>query len=531
VLTEWHLDREKRSLVLYGFALFLLWQWPFVSLVTHNKNLIVEQELLVLFFAKTLVFAALIIAFRLVFQRSRIALLALTIAVLLWIRGGQVTQTAGVGDWVMAIIYAGLIALAVTAIIYFFLRYEERFKLLVTVFASTVVLIQLPTFFSVFDLQEVDYPAAFEDSDWRVRQPQAPPHIIYIIPDLYASNEALNGMYETSNLAFTEALEQRGFHVWDDQVSNYPKTFMSLASTLNSAHLGPIAEQIPAKDRRYEYIYRMLRDHSVAETLTSFGYEYTHLGSLWDPAKKNQHADRNFYNTGPLKNRLTGVYLKHTPLWSNIGAESGMVDDCAKTPAKLDFVKRQIASDHPQFILWHTLIAHEPYMTQADGTCELAHDNPSYTSNYAELDQAYIDHISYFNRFALDLFDHSRERSKREMIFVIQSDEGPFPNLYREAKRNRAEPYNFLTASDREMYRKHAIFNAIYLPSRDYSELDTLQTPINNFRIIFREVFDIEIPFLEDKVYSFAYEDDPYALEEITDRLLNRDETRIANSD
>ncbi len=63
------------------------------------------------------------------------------------------------------------------------------------------------------------------------------PDIYYIIPDAYTRDDTLLDMYEFDNTPFLTGLEDRGFYVARCSRSNFPRTYLSLSSSLNMAYV------------------------------------------------------------------------------------------------------------------------------------------------------------------------------------------------------------------------------------------------------------------------------------------------------
>src|ERR1044072_1951722 len=63
------------------------------------------------------------------------------------------------------------------------------------------------------------------------------PDIFFIVLDEYSGNTALNQLFHFDNSDFKKQLEQRGFYVAKESLSNYNYTPFSVASILNMKYL------------------------------------------------------------------------------------------------------------------------------------------------------------------------------------------------------------------------------------------------------------------------------------------------------
>ncbi len=72
---------------------------------------------------------------------------------------------------------------------------------------------------------------------------------------------------------------------------------------------------------------------------------------------------------------------------------------------------------------------------------------------------------------------------------------------------------------------KFGILNALYFHNRDYHELNNFTTPVNNFRIIFNNIFGGNLPLLEDSAYVDINNKNFYKFTDVTEvvRSLKRD--------
>jgi hypothetical protein len=74
------------------------------------------------------------------------------------------------------------------------------------------------------------------------RAPGSRPDIYYIILDGYTRTDVLSELYGYDNSWFINALEERGFYIAASSRSNYTDTPLSIASSLNMAHIDNMAD-------------------------------------------------------------------------------------------------------------------------------------------------------------------------------------------------------------------------------------------------------------------------------------------------
>ena len=511
------------TLLLLG--LFLIWNWRLANVAALNPEHIVRADLLTLFAWKTAFFAGLALSLYAVTRAIRQSLQGIAYALVFWLLGASLVNAVSTGAVLQLAVNLTLV-LAVIFIVGFVLtRHYEIASRVAAVFGAVVCGMQAQGVLDVLTTPSIDSTLSGLEADLPPPGAQESlPHIIYIVPDRYASNANLRAFYGYSNEHFTAELETRGFHVWDAQNANYPKTFASLASTLNSEYLDPVVKRIPKDATSHNYLSPLIQDFAAQRALQARGYEYTHIGSWWEPTKQNASADYNFDDESLIFNLLTRIYLEQTPLVFLLAEAESQKTPCEIVDDKAALVRERAREERPQFVFWHSLVTHDPYIFDPTGACRDESEERYFYRDYDARTAAYLQHIEHFNRITLKLIDEVRADASRDIIIVIQSDEGPFPEaLVRSSEMPGINEYDFLAAPLQEMQRKHGVFNAIYLPSRDYESAQALSSPVNNFRLIFRELTGADIPLLPDRAYSFKYDHQPYDLEDVSERIEARE--------
>jgi len=510
----------ERGSILLLLGLFLIWNWRLASVTALNHQHVVRDDLLALLAWKTLGFAALCLILFALFRSLQKTALGVACALVFWLLGGPLIVAVLSGAALQAMLQLALILAISAAAAYAITHHLDLSSRVAAAFGAVVLGLQMPGLFAVLSMQSID--ASLNRLEADLPPPTADetlPHIIYIVPDRYASNANLDAFYDYSNAPFTGALQTRGFHVWDDQVANYPKTFVSLASTLNADYLDPVIERLPANASSYSHLSPLIQDYAARRALQARGYDYTHIGAWWAPTKQNAFADRNFNDESLPFDQLTQVYLEVTPLVFLLARAEAQTTPCEIVDAKTALIREQVQAETPQFIFWHAFVTHDPYIYNPDGSCRDVGEDRYFTEDFGARSAAYLQHIGHFNRLTLDLVEAVFAESSRDVIFVIQSDEGPYPEALVQATEAAGETdYDYLAAPRAALQRKHGVFNAIYLPSGDYAAAQQVNSPVNNFRLIFRELTGAPVPLLPDRAFSFASEAAPYDMEEVSER-------------
>lgn len=356
------------------------------------------------------------------------------------------------------------------------------------------------------------------------------PDIIYIVPDRYASNRTLLIEFGYDNGAFYDQLRERGFLVGEDAWANYPKTFQSMASTLNSSYLDRLADAYGPDSADQRPVNRMLEDNHAQRSLRSLGYKFHNFGNWWEPTRTNRYADENYlgYADGDepayWQSEFERILWLKTP-FPELAEQFGK-DATARECRRIQQQLRRLASigngPDPVFAFVHLVVPHSPALMDSAGNClEREINFPAENVSWPDFKAAYVEYLRFFNNAVAGIFDRQQQRRAgggRELIFVIQSDEGPFPRIIREQKSG----YDFFALSPNELKMKMGILNAIHLPGGKYRQGMSVRTPINNWRIIFSHITGAAIEPLPDRLFIYQDKNHIYGFSDVS-HLLDDD--------
>ncbi|MEX2013435.1 MAG: hypothetical protein WD897_00770, partial [Parcubacteria group bacterium] len=218
-------------------------------------------------------------------------------------------------------------------------------------------------------LKELDSQVG-EEITLKVGEGVVKPDIYYIILDRYAGEPTLREIYGFDNREFLGFLEESGFYVASESTMNYPRTLLSLVSSLNMEYVNFLAGVVGEDTSDQTFAYPLLNSHKVGELLKSQGYRYLHLGSWWEPSKINPLADQNFLTRGTLGLDGFSTELLQTTLFAPV------IRRLTSRTASFDFnvqhgniildqfdnLAKIISIDSPKFIFAHILIPHPPFV-------------------------------------------------------------------------------------------------------------------------------------------------------------------------
>ncbi len=349
------------------------------------------------------------------------------------------------------------------------------------------------------------------------------PDIYYIIPDRYAGQKAFQKQYGFDNSAFLNSLKDKGFYVPENSTTNYPKTFQSLGSSLNMEYLDYLTEQTNGGESKDESIVTpLIRNNKVLQFLKDHGYRYVHMGSWWEPTKKNENADYIFYprrreywgadefTTGFYSTTILSEFLKtffHEP--SDVSKNPR--DNLHRQSALQQFeeLKKIPLMPGPKFVFAHILLPHDPFVFDKD--CNPIGDEVVNKNTHQE---NYKNQVLCANKKLDNAIDIILRNSKNPPIIILQSDEGPFP-MNDPISGDQA----WGEASETALREKFPILNAYYLPGKDAKAVgfyDTI-TPVNSFRLLLNTYFGEDMPLLEDRNYIFQDDSNYYKFIDVTE--------------
>lgn len=323
------------------------------------------------------------------------------------------------------------------------------------------------------------------------------PDIVYIVPDRYGNLDGLKEHFGFDNSAFYDELENRGFIVNRNSYANYPATFLSFPSYSNSQYLYefmPVLEKTPNSTLPLQ---ELANNNWAQESLRNLGYDFLFYGGFYKDIRRNSFADFNFtdeYQKGALNLTNQDVeFWKRTPLYELYAKflQGTEIGDCEFTYSLFDDLKSRKIENKPVLVYAHIMIPHDPFYLDSKGNCRNPADR--YPEDWETRKKYYIEYMQYFNQEILKVIDEYK-KNNRDLVFIIQSDEGPFPE---ELFLDRV----WGGLSQESWQLKLGNINALYSSKKLPLQENDLKTPINNWLLIFNNYFETNIPYSEHKSF------------------------------
>lgn len=350
------------------------------------------------------------------------------------------------------------------------------------------------------------------------------PDIYYFIFDRYAGPQSLKEQYNFDNSTFFNFLEKKGFYLAKDSKTNYPKTFLSLGSSLNMEYLDYLTDKTNGGASPDESIVTpLIRNGKVIQFLKDRGYSLINIGpKTWTPTSMNPSADKNFimekgtypyvdiFTTGFLNTTIAAPILAqvfHNPI--DVSLDPNNNEHRKVVLYELQAVEKAIPLKSPKFVFVHILFPHDPFVfnKECQPIPETVVDEKDNVVNY-------LNQLKCANTKMTKLINDILQKSKTPPVIILQSDEGPFP-MIRPISSDQA----WGKAEDISLREKFPILNAYYFPNASKDALYSSITPVNSFRVLFNTYFETQYDLLPDKNYVFQDAQNLYKFIDVTEKI------------
>ena len=318
--------------------------------------------------------------------------------------------------------------------------------------------------------------------------PANPPDVYYFILDMYTRADLMKSAYDYDNSAFLKELEARGFYVAGCSQSNYTRTELSLASSLNMSYLQGLDAKFTPENQGRLRLWDSLKHNAVRYNLEQMGYtsiSYAN-GFAWSEL---DDADV-FLTPPPFSSGMTEfetLFLQTTLLgegqklgWFN--ADQIMAQNYRDRDLLVfNSMENVVNMPGPKFVYVHLILPHPPFVFGPDGEytdpAQFWDENKKYPLE--KMAEGYKNQVTFLNQKMLTLLDTILSGSDTPPIIILQGDHGPW---------SQPNPQHFY------------ILNAYHLPGHN-DELYPAISPVNTFRLVFNDYFGGKYDMLKDVSY------------------------------
>jgi hypothetical protein len=319
------------------------------------------------------------------------------------------------------------------------------------------------------------------------------PDIYYIILDNYSRADILKREFGYDNSEFIRFVRSKGFYVADRSECNHLGTLGSLPSSLNFDYLATLTREAGIKTLNTQVDLAMIRKSKLVALLRAAGYKLVTFPSGYavtadvgaDVVCKRSIWSMNEFDRVLLNTTMLAAMLAVLPqkVFSSVGEMESYRSDIRHTLDKLVDTPR---IKGPKFAFAHLTVTHPPFVFDADGNVPRVRvDELTTTDQLKSHDpKLYTDSITYVNREMTKVVEEILSRSENPPVIILQADHGVS---------------HYVTGKGLlDGVKRHAIFNAYYLPGGGTKALYPSISPVNSFRVVMNAYLGAHFPLLKD---------------------------------
>jgi len=312
------------------------------------------------------------------------------------------------------------------------------------------------------------------------------PDIYYIVLDEYPSEKVWQMMFHYKNRSFLKALEERGFSIIPDAMTNYPSTAFSLAASTSMDYVGYLDDYIRST-RDETGLVKIVVENKAAHYLKSQGYTFVQIVPPLSVIRDvNPNADINI--TAVDKHNLLLQLLRTTIL----NVHQGRFFVFLKDDIRRGFLRafQELKETHkiqgPKFVFAHFQLPHGPIVFGPNGEPV----NHMRVDRIVQDEKTFVDQLIYLNKELLEIVDALLAHNESDPIIILQGDHGTrladhYPDIEREKR----------------IFERMTILNAFYLPGDGKQMLYDEITPVNTFRLLFNHYLGAHYTQLADRAF------------------------------
>lgn len=342
------------------------------------------------------------------------------------------------------------------------------------------------------------------------------PDIYYIILDGYGSETMLRDIHNIDNAQFIRDLEARGFVIPHESRANYPRTILSLASSLNMQYLDHVSNAM--QDSPLWWTLQGTFTHNeTTNYLKANGYSTVNTASNWDFTTL-PNADHTFSPFAINLNKFEEYQIQQTnlSLFTSLNADAFSLPTYSAHRKVVLLALNSLGEiaklPSPKFTFVHIVSPHPPIVFDAEGN----EQTPNYPFTLSDARQwvyppssyrqGYEAQIKFVNKKILAAVDAIFANSATPPVIIIQGDHGPGIFIDYEKMEKTC------------LYERFSILNAYYLPGMATAEIPADISPVNTFRMIFNMYFSENLEMLPNRQY-FSEQGKTYQFTDVTERI------------
>ena len=251
------------------------------------------------------------------------------------------------------------------------------------------------------------------------------PDIYVLIPDDYARADVLRRYFHYDDSAFRNRLKARGFTISPAVRSPYSDSESNIAAELNMGYLNGLGRVLGKTSEDVRPLKTVMEDSRASRLAKALGYRYIHQ----DSDEVTFAGGNPDISSVATPDSFPSLWLRKSVL-RVFGGPVGFNDEAQyerfRKSVRKSYSRLEAASSQPspKFVVFHTLIPHDPYIFGAEGESVTF---PSISDEVIHSRIAlpyYLHQLQWLQGQLIGMVDSIRARSKRPPVIVIVSDEG-----------------------------------------------------------------------------------------------------------
>ena len=320
------------------------------------------------------------------------------------------------------------------------------------------------------------------------------PNVYHIILDEYTDNEILTKKFGYNNEKFLEFLNNNGFYMHDKLFSTFGSTVKELNVILNMEYpkkLGWVSEDYESLNNNKVMSIFSNQDYSVIETNSMMRWK-----NFSDVDTKLCY-DTNFINSEFLDQVLGKSIIRYF-------LEKYQQDTRRDTIRCTFNVLNEITlkTDGPKYVFSHVYVPHPPFLFGPNGENVIPDHREISGLQSWENPQGYVNQLIYATN-EITVVIKNIVKNDPNAIIIVQGDTGTLTGTDISKKTMK------------EIYQAHSILYAVRIPDVEDSDY---MIPVNTYRIIFNNYFNMNYDYLE--YHSYLVHNDSN-MEDITKKLYD----------
>ena len=317
------------------------------------------------------------------------------------------------------------------------------------------------------------------------------PNVYHIILDEYTDNEILLKKFNYDNKKFLEFLNKNGFYIPNKSFSTFGSTPGELELILNMDYpreIGWVSDS-----------YQALNNNKVMSVFSDQNYSIIETNSMMRWKNFSDVDTKLCYDTNFINSEFLDQVLRKSIIRYFLEQHH---NDTRRDTVRCTFNElSEIASQSsgPKYIFSHIYVPHPPFLFGPNGENIIPDHREISGLQSWENPQGYINQLIYATN-QVSIVVKNIVKNDPTAVIILQGDTGTLTGTD-----------TFLTTM-KDVYQAHSILYAVRIP--DVNNLEYM-VPVNTYRIIFNNYFNMDYEYLEQ--HSYARQNDVWT--DITEKL------------